>query len=155
MISNTLNTKTLGTALRQGGALTAGYDKIWSTIWQHQTHVPVALLELCRLRLAQFHDAKSELALRYAPGLDAGKIESLLRGDYVKDARFSAAELAALDFTEIYAQDPMAISDEQAASVKQHLGEAGLVCLIESLGFIEGRIRLALMFSALQATPKH
>ena len=151
----TLNTQTLSTALHAGGAVAAGYDRIWHTIWQHQTHVPVALLELCRLRLAQFHGAASEIALRHDVGVPADKIESLLAGEYFKDARFDAAERAVLDFTEIYAQDPMAISDELAANVTQHLGEAGLVCLVESLGFIEGRIRLALMFSALQANRKH
>jgi hypothetical protein len=41
--------------------------------------------------------------------------------------------------------------DELADGVKRHFGEAGLVCLIEALGFIEGRIRLALMFTALGA----
>jgi len=39
--------------------------------------------------------------------------------------------------------------------VKRHFGEAGLVCLIEALGFIEGRIRLALMFTALGAATAH
>jgi hypothetical protein len=151
----TLNTDTLTTALRPGGAVAAGYDRIWNTIWERQTHVPVALLELCRLRLARFHGAAAEISLRHDVGLDADKIESLLLGAYFRDPRFSAAERAVLDFTEVYAQDPMAISDELATSVKEHLGEAGLVCLVESLGFIEGRIRLALMFSALQAHDRH
>ncbi len=56
-----------------------------------------------------------------------------------------------LEFAEIYAQDPGALTDELADGVKRHFGEAGLVCLIEALGFIEGRIRLALMFTALAA----
>ena len=86
-------------------------------------------------------------------GLTEDKIQSLLSGAYLRDPCFSPAELAALEFTEIYAQDPGAIGDEQADAVKAALGEPGLVCLVESLGFIEGRIRLALMFSALNRQP--
>ena len=67
----------------------------------------------------------------------------------------SAAEQAVLEFAEIYAQDPGALTDELADGVKRHFGEAGLVCLIEALGFIEGRIRLALMFTALGAVTAH
>lgn len=149
------DTATLSRALRPGGAIAAGYDRVWDTIWHRQTHVPTTLLELCRLRLARLHGATAEMALRHDLGIDAGKIDALLAGSHVDDPRFSAAERAALEFTEVYAQDPMAIDDELAAAVTRHLGEAGLVCLVESLGFIEGRIRLALMFSTLHANATH
>ena len=60
-------------------------------------------------------------------------------------------------------EDSAAVIDEElkraqqklADGVKRHFGEAGLVCLIEALGFIEGRIRLALMFTALGAVTAH
>ena len=55
-----------------------------------------------------------------------------------------------LAFTEIYAQGPEFITDELATEITGHFGDAGLVCLIEALGFIDARIRLALVFNRLQ-----
>ena len=54
-----------------------------------------------------------------------------------------------------FPREQMTDPDELADGVKRHFGEAGLVCLIEALGFIEGRIRLALMFTALGAVTAH
>lgn len=144
MNDTALNTESLGAALRAGGTLAADYNAAWDAFWR-QTHLPVEVLELCRLRLAQLHRADAELALRHAPA-EPAKIAALLNGD---GAALADGERAALEFTEIYAQDPAAIDDATADAVKRHFGEAGLVCLVEALGFIDGRIRLALMFSAL------
>jgi hypothetical protein len=63
---------------------------------------------------------------------------------------FDAAERSVLAFTEIYAQGPEFITDELATEITGHFGDAGLVCLIEALGFIDARIRLALVFNRLQ-----
>ena len=150
-MSTAITTESLTGVLQAGGVLSADYNAVWDAVWR-QTHIPASVLELCRLRLAQLHGATAEQALRHPDLLDAEKNAALLDGSYHKDPRFSAAELAVLEFTEIYAQDPAAISDDMADAVKQHFGEAGLVCLVESLGFIDGRIRLALMFSALRAS---
>ena len=63
----------------------------------------------------------------------------------------SASEKALLDFTEYYFMDPQSIPDEVAAAVVGQCGENGLVCLVEALGFIDSRIRLALVYSTLSA----
>lgn len=144
-----LNTQTLPTALAAGGRITEAYEAVWDALWK-QPHLPSQLLELCRLRLAQFHGATAELGLRRDTALAPRKIDSLLSGNYFRDPEFSPAERAVLEFTEIYAQDPAAIGDDLADAVKEHFGEAGLMCLIEALGFIDGRIRLALIFSTLR-----
>jgi len=149
-VSTTITTETLSAALRAGGVLADDYNAVSKAVWS-QDHLPAALLDLSRLRLAQLHGADSELQLRLENGLEAAKIEALLAGN-ISTGLFSAAELAVLDFTEIYAQDPAAISDDMADAIKRHFGEAGLVCLVEALGFIDGRIRLALMFNALRRT---
>ncbi|MBK9666388.1 MAG: hypothetical protein IPO61_11765 [Gammaproteobacteria bacterium] len=151
-----LNTQTLPSALAAGGRITEAYEAVWDALWM-QPHLSSQLLELCRLRLARFHQAPAELELRRDTGLDPGKADSLLTGNYFRDPQFSPAERAVLEFTEIYAQDPAAISDDLADAVKEHFGEAGLMCLIEALGFIDGRIRLALIFSTLHTagTPAH
>lgn len=135
-----------------GGEMARRYEALWQAVWQ-QSHVPAGVLELCRLRLAQLHGAARELESSPPPGarvgLDPRKIESLLHGSWTRDSRFSAGERAALDFAEIYAQDPQAITDELAAAVKARFGEAGLVALIEALGMIDGRIRLGMMLGTL------
>ena len=46
-------------------------------------------------------------------------------------------------FTECYALDPQNIAEEVAQEAKDHLGEPGLVFLIEALGCLDARIRTA------------
>lgn len=142
---------TLSDALAPGGVMAQDFNGVWEQLWR-QDHVPPRLLELCRLRLAKLHGAGAELDTLRGLERDPARIEAVRAGRYHDSARFDAAERAVLEFAEVYAQDPGALSDELAEDVKRHFGEAGLVCLIEALGFIEGRIRLALMFTALAAT---
>jgi len=151
----TFNSNNLSQALSAGGELTQAYDEVWNMFWQ-QNYIPPALLELCRLRLAQLHRATAELGVRQIPAsaADEAKIQSLLAGNWEKNENFSDGELAALEFTEIYGQDPNALRDENADAVKRHYGETGLVCLIEALGFIDGRIRLGLVFSGIAAASR-
>jgi len=147
----TITSKNLPQALAAGGALTAAYDNVWHVLWE-QPYIPAGTLELCRLRLAQLHGATADTALRMATGVSEEKVRAVLAGSYIDQQAFSAAELAILELAEIYVQDPAAITDEVAAQVKQHVGEAGLVCLVEALGFFDGRIRLSQMFNALRTT---
>ncbi|HSB97625.1 MAG TPA: hypothetical protein VLC91_14300, partial [Spongiibacteraceae bacterium] len=149
------NSNNLSLALSAGGELTQAYDAVWNMFWQ-QDYIPAALLELCRLRLAQLHRATAELGVRQIPAsaADEARIQSLLTGNWEKNKNFSAGELAALEFTEIYGQDPNALSDENADAIKRYFGETGLVCLIEALGFIDGRIRLGLVFSGIAAASR-
>ncbi|MBV6416035.1 MAG: hypothetical protein CMLOHMNK_00562 [Steroidobacteraceae bacterium] len=137
---------------RPGGELARRHEVLWHSLWQ-QPHVSAQILELCRLRLAQLHGATRELAVEppagLCAGLDAGKRAILLSGNWTRDARLSAAERAALEFAEVYGQDPGAITDELAAAVKAHFSDAGLVALIEALGVIDGRIRLGMMIGEL------
>jgi hypothetical protein len=147
------NSDSLFQALGAGGELTRQYEAVWQMFWRQQPYVPAFVLELCRLRLAQLHGADAELGIRQMPTAPAeeAKIQSLLHGSWLRDEHFSSAELAAIEFAEIYGQDPNAVSDDNAEQIKLHFGESGLVCLIEALGFIDGRIRLALVFSGIEA----
>jgi hypothetical protein len=134
--------------LRSGGALARAYAEFCDAVWR-QPHVPAGVLELCRIRLAQLHGASDELARRHpaaagSPGIDRKSL-SLQSGSWLRDGALSDAELAAIGFTELYAQGAATVTDEAAADVKHHFGEPGLVALIEALGVIAGRIRLGLM----------
>ena len=61
----------------------------------------------------------------------AETVEHLARWD--TDKRFSDAERACLAFTEVYAMDAQALTDEHAEAVKSHFGDAGMVLLVEEL----------------------
>src|SRR5262245_46010540 len=98
-----INSDTLSAALQQGGQLVTCYDEVWDRLWQ-QTHVPAAVLELCRLRLAALHGAVADTRLRKL-AVGEEKIDAVLAGRYGASL-FDGMELAALELAEIYAQDP-------------------------------------------------
>jgi len=79
-----------------------------------------------------------------------GKREQLSNWD--TDSRYSAMERACLAFTEVYAMDTQAITDELAEAVKLHVGDAGLVLLVEALGILDGRTRLSLLWQLPAST---
>ena len=68
---------------------------------------------------------------------------AVLSGNTFRSTEFTPAEKAVLLFTECYALDAQSIADEVAEEAKAHLGEAGLVFLIEALGCLDARIRAA------------
>jgi hypothetical protein len=140
---------TLRDAVTTAAGAAPAFEAMWQALWT-QRRVPPAVLELCRLRLAQLHGAAAELeaahpAVKVAPD----RRESVIRGRFASDGQFSPGEIAALSLAEMYAQDPAAITDAMADAVKESYGDAGLVVLIEALGFIDGRIRMARLASAL------
>ncbi len=142
------DTDRLKVALRPGGELALAYEAFCDAVWR-QPYLPADVLELCRIRLAQLHGAIREMRLRHASAVDHPTIDrrsaSLLTGTWLRDGILSEADLAALGFTELYAQGAGNISDESAEDVKRHFGDRGLVALVEALGVIDGRIRLGLM----------
>jgi hypothetical protein len=144
----TINSDNLHSALAAGNGLAQAYEAVWRRLWD-QPYVPAESLELCRLRLSQLHGADADTELRLLVGIGEEKVRAAVAGRYEDSTNFSAFELVALELAEVYAQDPAAISDAMAAEVKKHVGEPGLVCLVEALGFIDGRIRLSLIFNAL------
>lgn len=131
--------------------LARAYDALYQSLWT-QPHLPAAILELCRLRLAQLHRCAPELQ-RQECAVQDGKREHLSRWD--TDSRFSDSERACLAFTEVYAMDTQAITDELAAAVKRHVGDAGLVLLVEALGILDGRVRLSLLWQLPAAADSH
>ena len=122
--------------------LAVARDALRASLWA-QSHLPGEVLELCRIRLAQLHRSAA----------DAERVEFELDGE--KRAAVSSwntapvlddAARACLAFTEVYAMDAAAITDAQAAAVKSHFGDAGLVALIEALGIFDGAIRVHLLW---------
>lgn len=110
--------------------------------------VSAETLELCRLRLAQLHRSDADFALEEFP-VSAQQRAQL--HDWPQAAVFTPEQRACLEFTEVHAMDCAAITDAQADAVKAHLGEAGLVALLQALGVFDGLIRLGLMWQAAPA----
>lgn len=125
-----------------GGPFLAMYQSLWS-----QPHVPAGLLELCRLRMAQLHRSETDQTLAVVP-VDAQRRAALR--DWHSSPLFTDAERACLEFTEIYAMDALAITDQQAEAVKAHYGDVGLVALVQSLGVFDGLQRLGLIWQTSQ-----
>jgi alkylhydroperoxidase family enzyme len=138
----------LDALLAPGGAMARAFERAYASLWQ-QPHLPAAVLELCRLRLARLHGAAADLDAEPRVAVDAAKRAAVIDGSYARDDRVSPAERAAIEFCEVYAMDAQAITDELASAVVAHFGEPGLVALIEALGFIDGRMRLARMLVPL------
>jgi alkylhydroperoxidase family enzyme len=126
--------------------LYADFRRFYALFWERSLLDPV-LLELCRLRIAQLHGCAPELRVRYRPALEAGlgeeKIAKLPRAGSAPE--FSAAERAAIAFAELFASDPHAITDADAAAVVAELGDAGLVALAEALALFDGFCRFRMM----------
>jgi hypothetical protein len=138
----------LDSILAPGGAMAHAFERAYRSLWR-QPHLPTAALELCRLRLARLHGATADIDAEPKVPVDAAKRAAVLDGSYARDDRISPAERAVVGFCEVYAMDAQAITDELAADVVTHFGEPGLVALIEALGFIDGRLRLARMLGPL------
>ena len=132
--------------LAVAGGPAASFARLSASLWQ-QPYLTAELLELCRLTLARLHRDEIEIAAvnpRLVHGQPAAQRRAaVLAGATYKSPAFSAAEKAILLFTECYALDAQSIADEVAQQAKDHLGEPGLVFLIEALGCLDARIRAA------------
>ena len=116
-----------------------------NSFWQQQ-HLPPAVLELCRLRVAQLHQHNSEL--EPVPfEITKAKKDNLTQ--WASAGIYDDAEQACIGFTEVYCMDVAAISDSDADAVKAHFGEAGLVALVQALGLFYATTRTAMLNQSL------
>lgn len=122
--------------------LAVPFAALYQSLWA-QPHVPADILELCRLRLAQLHQCAAELQRREVEIADE-KLQRLAHWD--AEPIFSPAERACFAFTEVYAMDVQALTDQHAEAVKTHFGDEGLVLLVEALGILDGMTRLSLLW---------
>lgn len=122
--------------------IAASFEALYQSLWT-QPHLPAEILELCRLRLAQLHGSAVDMQ-RHDCDISSDKRSNLPHWN--THSSFSSAELACLAFAEVYAMDAQALTDEHAAAVKAHFGDAGLVLLVEALGILDGMTRLSLLW---------
>ncbi|MBI1814228.1 MAG: carboxymuconolactone decarboxylase family protein [Deltaproteobacteria bacterium] len=121
------------------------YGKLWA-----DPLVPPALLELCRLRIASWHDCEAERGIRHATaGVTAAQIVAL--DDWHTADCFTACERAALTIADKMCGQVHDVSDEDVAAVRQHLSDAQTVALMLALGLFDAQCRVRL---ALGVVPK-
>lgn len=148
-----INSITLDEHLAQAGPAAESFARLWRSIWR-QTRVSADQLELCRVLFARLHQDREEFAAVNA-NIDAGAVLPARRAAVAEGAAssdvLSPADKAILEFAEYYWLDPQSITDDAADAVKAHVGEPGLVLLIEALGCIDGRIRAARCLRDLKA----
>ena len=139
-----LTSITLDDHLAKAGPAAATFARLWGKLWQ-QPYIAADLLDLCRLTFARLHKDAPEQGVNNprAGSLTAERRQAVLQSRAFDDPAFSAADRAVLMFAEYYWTDTQSIPDDAADDVKAHIGEAGLVFLIEALGCIDGRIRTA------------
>lgn len=117
------------------------HERAWHVVDQR-------LLELCRLRVASLLGNPSALAERTAGApIDDATAGALER--WWEAACFDATDRACLAFTEQFVFDVASLTDELAAAVVEHLGEAGAVDFTRALLVIEQRQRLQLAWERL------
>jgi len=113
--------------------------------------VDPALLELCRLRIAQLLGDEREQAMRtpdaLASGLDEATIADLRR--WPTSDHFGARERACLAFCEQFVIDVAGLTDEVAGAVSGQLGPAAFVDFVNAVLIVEQRQRLRLAWERL------
>jgi hypothetical protein len=146
MTLDAITSLSLDRQLAAAGAPAATFARLYRGLWA-QPYVSAELLELCRLTLARLHRDDAELAALNPhaplPAASSERRAAVLGGTVGRSQLFSSGERAILEFSESYGLDPQSLTDAQAAAVRQELGEAGLVFLIEALGCLDARIRSA------------
>lgn len=101
------------------------------------------ILELCRVRIAHMHGAAFPLPVRRPDAAGAGLREEELADldAWWKSSVFGPTERACLGFAEQFVLDAAGISDEQAAAVREALGDPGTVAFVEALAVLDGFAR--------------
>ena len=126
----------------------AALDASWNAAW---SSVDPCLLELCRLEIATILRNPVEFAWRtpaaIAAGFDDRKVAAL--ATWLNSPMITPAERACLAFTDAFVIDVASLSDETAGSVREHLGDAGLVDFTSALLVLEQRQRLALVWTSM------
>lgn len=107
--------------------------------------LPAASIELCRRRFAQLLGNDQAATPGLAP-LPHQQAEALAQ--WPTSPAFAAVERSVLAFAEQFLVDARGISEDDAAAVREHAGESGLLALTIALGVIEAEQRLALALAA-------
>ena len=116
-----------------------------------------ALVELCRIRIAQLVESEFDQALRYRPAVEAGLTETKLAEvtDYPTSPLFTERERAVLEFTEQFVIQSSSISDDDCARLQQHITAEEFIHLTKALSVMDqfARANSAFQIATSAAVP--
>jgi alkylhydroperoxidase family enzyme len=118
----------LGLQPAAGGRLLEALELSWSI-------TDAAVLELCRLRMAQVLECRAELA-----AAERALLAELV--EWRSSAAFSERERAALSYAEQFTVDQNGITDEQKEEIGRYLSRSQLVAFVQALNVHDGYLRL-------------
>lgn len=127
-------------------AMAAGFAAMSERLWDDGAVDPW-LLELVRIRICQLHGDARGAAERTPQAVAAGFDEHLAAAlaAWPTAGGFSVAQRQALEIAELFVIDVHSVSDEQMASLADHLGPAGVVAFSVALGLFDGFTRFRLV----------
>lgn len=121
------------------------FKAFYGALWDEELLEP-QLLELLRLRIAQIHGCEAELAVRFdGAGLSDDKLDAL--SHWRNSDIFDDKDRALLAYAEQIPFAHHAISDESAAEVRSHLGEAGYVAYSIAVSMFDSICRLKMVMA--------
>ena len=125
------------------GELCHLYDGVWDA------DVDPVTLELCRLRLATLLRSPLDLAAREPHALAAGLDEETIAAlpEWPTSPRFSAAQRAALAFTEQFVMDAHGFEDGDVDGLLEHLSPPQLATLTIAVAVFDALARVRLMLT--------
>lgn len=128
--------------------LLAHYEDFYARLWAPAVMDP-AVLELCRLRVAQLLGCDTETRIRSRPALDAGLTEEAVAAlrTWPTAVLFDDTTRACIGFAEQFVIDPALIGDEQRAEVRGAIGWHRLVGLALAVATFDGFDRFRLVLS--------
>jgi alkylhydroperoxidase family enzyme len=129
------------------------FRSFYGTLWDERLLDP-ALLEMLRLRIAQIHDCSAELAIVHSEtGLSESKRAAL--ADWRKSDLFDPRERVLLGYAEHIPFDHHLIEDNDAAAVRDALGEKGFVAYSLAVTLFDAlcRLRIVMQLDASASDP--
>jgi alkylhydroperoxidase family enzyme len=118
--------------------LRADLESFERLLWESWSVDP-ALLELCRLRIAQLLGWAPEVRRRGPAKIAEAKRAAL--ETWRRSGAFSPLERACLELTEGFVLDPHGVSEANVGAVAAYLDPAGVVLLVEALALFDGFTR--------------
>jgi alkylhydroperoxidase family enzyme len=133
--------------------LFAAWREFASLLWTARLAPPV-LLQLVQLRVRQLHGVDVAGAQRMSEALAAGWDEARVAqlATWWQSERFDATERACLRLAEQFVLDAKGITDVEVAPVREALGDATVVALVEALAIFDGFTRFQKMLGIAEAS---
>lgn len=137
--------------------LAEAFNSFVSTVLFEESTLSPRLTELVRLRIAFHNQCRSCMALRYAPGAEAGVDEDLVCSlEQPEEAPdLTAQERAALAYADLMATNHLAITDETYDGLREWFTEPEIVELGLQCAVFVGTGRLAATWDMVDDLPEH